>query len=119
MLSKLPVGPPPPLFPLLLLPLVFPSLLEVNWPHVAYHAPFTLKLRQLVVVLNITNPVAGLAIASLSVCVILGGRNPCVVEDTSKALTSNFQAVLSFSAIEPQSGCSILPANDQGIAQSL
>ena len=28
-------------------------------------------------------------------------------------------AVLSFSAIEPRSGCSILPANDRCIAQSL
>jgi hypothetical protein len=39
--------------------------------------------KPLVVVLKITNPVAGLAIASRSVVVIRGGKNPWVVELTS------------------------------------
>jgi hypothetical protein len=49
----------------------------------ATHTELFLISRLLVVVLKIIKPAAGFAMASLCTNVILGGRNPCVVDDTS------------------------------------
>ena len=57
------------------------------------HSVLDLYSKLFVVVLNITNPVAGVLIASRSVVVIRGGKNPFVVEVTSNCAEGCMLAV--------------------------